>query len=340
MVPHNRIQQNYLIIRTNTLVSAMNSFGLSAGGSASNQRRLFHSTDGREAAVNTLALILDELELCGVYNIVTSSVLANGAILKEPSTAGAGLNPEQYKIDNDRYKEQKKGMAMAKISIRSKISDEAWNQMLVYGTHDLHGVMDAREAYAAYVKTFCTFSEVEKMAATAKLRVPWMKHSSVHDHIMRHVAARHELNIGATPIPQLDQVSELNYSLQNLFAAGCHFHSKGTIDSEFEKSEAKANAFNIYVTILMKHDKDGEFSDVNFPVAPINLVKETSRAEPKFPKKSFEVQCKEARERQKDFLLDSNCPEHKNPSKSGKFHKWRECGLRTGVMHGSKVDGK
>ena len=318
----------------------MNSFGFSAGGSASNLRKPFHPGDGREAAVNNLALILDEIELCGVYNVVTTAALPNGAILKEPSSTGAGSHPEQYKIDNDRYKEQKKGLAQAKICIRSRLSDEAWNHMLVYGTHDLHGVMDAREAYAAYVKAFCTFSEVEKMAAIAKLRVPWAKHSSVHDHIMRHVAARHELNIGATPIPQLDQVGELNFSLQALFSAGCHFHSKQMIDSEFRPSETKANAFNIYVTILMKHDKEGEFNDVNVPIAPINLVKEASRAESRFPKKSFEVQGREARERQKDFPLDANCPEHKNPSKSGKFHKWRECGLRTGVMHGLKTDGK
>jgi hypothetical protein len=204
----------------------------------------------------------------------------------------------------------------------------------------MNGSLDAREAYWAFVKAFCVFSDKEKMACLARVRLPWMLNTSLDDHIVKHALARNDLDTGGSPATEQDKVIDLEISLNELFSAGCHYASKSSIEAEFKPSSKKANAFDLYVQILLNRVKQGEFDNVITPLPPakVNAVKERS-AGGAGPYVSPEDKSKAAKAQHASCPLDSDCPVHVNRNKEGKLHKWRDCNLYTGKFFG-KPNGK
>jgi len=231
-------------------------------------------------------------------------------------------------------------MSALKIAIRKQLTTSAWNQMKAATASGMNGTLDARETYWAFVRAFCKFSDKEKMACLARVRAAWVRNTSLNEHIIKHALARHELDVGGSPSTQQDKVIDLEISLNELFTAGCHYSSKSSIEAEFKPSRNKANAFDLYVQILLDRVKHGEFDDVITPLPPakVNAVKERS-AGGAGPSVSFLDRSKAAKAKHVSCSPDSNCPEHVNRNKSGTVHKWRDCSLYKGVPH-LAPDGK
>jgi hypothetical protein len=273
-----------------------------------------------------------------VYEEITSEELRPGLILKEPSSAGAGAHPEQYRIDLKKFENQAKAFGEVKLFIKSSVTDSAWVYMLASTACAMNGSLDAREAYWAFKESFCMLTELERSASLEKVRTPWMRNTPLDQHILDHAMARHDLSVGTSPASQPEQVQELEHSLRNLFVAGVHFASKDSIEAEFKPSKNKANAFNLYVQILMKRVQRGEFADVCTPLPKLNAVKERS-AGGEGPRIPFQDRSRAAKAQHSSCSPDSNCPVHVNRNKSGTVHKWRDCSLFKGVPH-RVPDGK
>ena len=301
-------------------------------------KKPYDPVDGRHAAVAMLTLFEDMANAKLVYDAVTSKELRPGTILREPSSAGAGAHPDQYHIDLKKYENQAKALGEVKLLIKSSVTDSAWVYMLATTACAMNGSLDAREAYWAFKESFCTLTELERSAAMEKVRAPWVRNTPLDQHILDHAMARHDLCVGVEPASQPEQVMELEHSLRNLFLAGVHFVSKDSIEAEFKPSKNKANAFNLYVQVLMKRVQRGEFADVCTPLPKLNAVKERS-AGGEGPRIPFPDRSKAAKTRFASCPLDSDCPVHVARNKSGTVHKWRDCSLFKGIPHRAP-DGK
>ncbi len=299
---------------------------------------------GRHAAVSLLTVFQDLAQVHNVYDVVTTVTQTDAQALalriKEPTPVGAGANPDQYRIDLKRFERQQDGMTALKMDIRDRLTKVAWDHMLAITGSGMNTTLDAREVYWAFSTAFCTLSDREKTAALEEVRIPWAINTSLYDHIIKHALARHDLDAGGNPASQMEKVQELEHSLRNLFVAGVHFASKDSIETEFKASRNKANAFNLYMQILMTRVQRGEFADVCTPLPPakVNAVKERS-AGGAASGMSFPERSRAAKTTHSLCPLDSDCPVHVNRNKSGTVHKWRDCSLYKGIPH-RMPDGK
>jgi hypothetical protein len=275
-----------------------------------------------------------------VYDFVTAEVPHPGSRIKEPSPVGAGANPEQYRIELKRHEKQEHGMNALKSEMRKMLSTDAWEHMKAISASGVDGTLDAREVYWAFVKAFCKLSSKDKTASLEGVRTAWVQNTSLNVHIVQHSLHRHDLDAGGDTASQLEKIQELEHSLRNLFLSGVHFSSKGQIEAEFKPSKNKANAFALYVQLLLERVQTGEFDDVCTPLPPakVNAVKERS-AGGAGSSISFLERSKAAKAKHVSCSPDSNCPEHVNRNKSGTVHKWRDCSLYKGIPH-RMPDGK
>jgi len=304
----------------------------------------YDPSHGRHAAVSLLTVFQDLAQVHNVYDVVTTvtqtDAQAAALRIKEPTPVGAGANADQYRIDLKRFEKQQDGMNALKRDIRNSLTNSSWDHMMAITASGMNGTLDAREAYWAFSTAFCLLSDKEKTAALEEVRIPWVINTSLYDHIIKHALARHDLDAGGNPASQSEKVQELEHSLRNLFIAGVHFASKDSIDIEFKASRNKANAFNLYVQLLMNRVQRGEFADVCTPLPPakVNAVKERSAggSESSIP---FPERSRAAKVKHISCSLDSDCPVHVHRNKSGTVHKWRDCSLYKGIPH-RMPDGK
>ena len=313
-----------------------------ASGATSAYNKPFEREDGRQIANEKLKQMKVIAGSEGLFEYVTSVVPPIDLERPDEEEMGTTINARAIHDAKDKKAlDQMKAKSKVMTYYRKEIiSPAAWTLMLQFtGTDESRALLTPRDIVQKFALTFCVLGAADIMQTQIDLQIPFALGTSVVDFVSKHDSTRTMYETSGAGTGQKEQVNCLKLALRNLFDD--NYEAKSQIESEFAPLIDAPNAFLRYVSILLRRESAGQFKNqqdpTRFPQAKINHVKDGSSKPYVGPKNPWSLEnCQKMQLKYASCSLESDCPVHTQPDKSGRRHKWGVCTFKTG----KRLDGK